>query len=503
MNQENRKPAGSTVMADGRALCDSDGSLEHELTCPICLGLFSEPVTLPCGHTYCKVCLEKTVMSLKFNNDQHCCPECRGEFPVSAVQHGNIKLRNIVENYKTSMERASAGSRECMVWHIQTGYHSSPDSDGGQQSSPDLEEPESQREEGELGASCQDDTKTSEGRSRLTSLVTDLSSKLATAEDQLAKAEVARAAHANLWDSVTKLMDEMKVLVQDYSTVGMRLIETELRPREELTLERIRCVSSLLKQLKAAQLKANDLMAERDEAKFREGLMDIEPLIDVTLAETFDENVHPNSMMCVCDELEHQNTQLQLGLRATQRALRALLNPSEVTLDPDTVHPNLILSEDLKTVSFSAVKQTYPTRTGRFTNFLQVLSSQAFSDGEHCWGLEMENCSWIVGVCYGSLPRSGLGSALESSSGSWGLMYCESLLRAYEKGRDTQLKRTTALRKVQICLSFKRSSLSFYSVSNVDASVTHLHTFRVLFTEPVYLALRIMSGHPKARITFC
>lgn len=28
-------------------------------TCLICRGLFNEPVTIPCGHTYCRICLEK------------------------------------------------------------------------------------------------------------------------------------------------------------------------------------------------------------------------------------------------------------------------------------------------------------------------------------------------------------------------------------------------------------------------------------------------------------
>ncbi|KFP01425.1 Nuclear factor 7, brain, partial [Calypte anna] len=32
--------------------------LEEDLTCAICLCLFSNPVTVPCGHNFCRSCLD-------------------------------------------------------------------------------------------------------------------------------------------------------------------------------------------------------------------------------------------------------------------------------------------------------------------------------------------------------------------------------------------------------------------------------------------------------------
>ncbi|XP_016092982.1 tripartite motif-containing protein 14-like [Sinocyclocheilus grahami] len=174
---------------------------------------------------------------------------------------------------------------------------------------------------------------------------------------------------------------------------------------------------------------------------------------------------------------------------------------AQVTFNPDTIHPNLVLSEDLKTVSFSAAKQPYPARSQRFSSFFQALSSQSFVRGEHLWDFQAEGCAWVLAVCYGELPRSGSGSGLESSAGSWCLMYCDNLLRAYEKGKDTPLRRTPSLKRMEIRLSFSTGTLAFNSVSDLSGDKTHLHTFKVSFAQPVYLAVRMMSGQPKAHIT--
>ncbi|KAL4623636.1 E3 ubiquitin/ISG15 ligase TRIM25-like [Arapaima gigas] len=200
----------------------------------------------------------------------------------------------------------------------------------------------------------------------------------------------------------------------------------------------------------------------------------------------------------LCAALEAKNAGLRAALGATQRGLRCVLNPSEVTLDPNTVHPSLLLSEDLTTVVHSATKQPYPQHPERFASFLQVLSSQGFSGGQHRWQVEAQECQWVLGVCYRSLARVGLASALESSSGSWCLMWCDNLLRAYSQGRDTPLLRTTALRKLDMHLNYEAGSLSFYSCNE---GKVHLHTFKTTFTEPVYLALRMMSCKLKSRIT--
>ena len=66
-------------------------AIYKELNCSIHLGLMGEmgaPVTLPCGHTYCRDCLEG-VMARK-------CPDCRADIPYITL-HNNVAIKSIVD----------------------------------------------------------------------------------------------------------------------------------------------------------------------------------------------------------------------------------------------------------------------------------------------------------------------------------------------------------------------------------------------------------------------
>uniref|UniRef100_A0A3Q2P7X2 RING-type domain-containing protein n=1 Tax=Fundulus heteroclitus TaxID=8078 RepID=A0A3Q2P7X2_FUNHE len=51
--------------------------LTQELSCPICLQLYNDPVVLPCGHNYCLACICKSASSTDSGKEPPRCPECR------------------------------------------------------------------------------------------------------------------------------------------------------------------------------------------------------------------------------------------------------------------------------------------------------------------------------------------------------------------------------------------------------------------------------------------
>ena len=54
--------------------------LESEVTCPLCLDIFTEPKRLPCDHVYCRECLHG--LALRSTTGSISCPECRTDVLV-------------------------------------------------------------------------------------------------------------------------------------------------------------------------------------------------------------------------------------------------------------------------------------------------------------------------------------------------------------------------------------------------------------------------------------
>ncbi|XP_010114773.1 PREDICTED: zinc finger protein RFP-like, partial [Chlamydotis macqueenii] len=79
-----------------------------------------------------------------------------------------------------------------------------------------------------------------------------------------------------------------------------------------------------------------------------------------------------------------------------------------VTLDSDTAHSRLVLSEDRRSVMQAAVQQSRPDSPGRFDPWPCVLGCQGFDSGRPCWEVEVGCGScWAVGVALESVKRKG------------------------------------------------------------------------------------------------
>ncbi len=226
-----------------------EGYLESELTCPICLHLFLDPVTLPCAHSFCLVCLETPERDTTSGFDQAlCCPVCGQEHLSPESLPRNIKLKQIVENYKAN--------------GISGGLQSSAEDKiiNGQASSEDV-------------CTSSDSVKSSFGENevpRLNPVITSLQEKLALVDDlvnkEKAREAAVKAAHADLRKDVSSVLEEIAELVKTYNTTALKLLEAELRPREDAVGKRVRMLSDLQKPLRSAELQVNTLMDETDDA---------------------------------------------------------------------------------------------------------------------------------------------------------------------------------------------------------------------------------------------
>ncbi|CAI9620419.1 unnamed protein product, partial [Staurois parvus] len=79
----------------------ASSDLRKELECSVCLNIYTDPVTLRCGHNFCRDCIGR-VLDTQEGSGGYSCPECREEFQDRPALRRNITLRNIVENFQST-----------------------------------------------------------------------------------------------------------------------------------------------------------------------------------------------------------------------------------------------------------------------------------------------------------------------------------------------------------------------------------------------------------------
>uniref|UniRef100_A0A3B4DI93 RING-type domain-containing protein n=1 Tax=Pygocentrus nattereri TaxID=42514 RepID=A0A3B4DI93_PYGNA len=52
---------------------------EDHFRCPVCTDVLKDPVSIPCGHSYCKTCIQ-TYWTKPTLENSYCCPQCRKSF---------------------------------------------------------------------------------------------------------------------------------------------------------------------------------------------------------------------------------------------------------------------------------------------------------------------------------------------------------------------------------------------------------------------------------------
>ncbi|KAJ3581593.1 hypothetical protein NHX12_016479 [Muraenolepis orangiensis] len=147
----------------------------------------------------------------------------------------------------------------------------------------------------------------------------------------------------------------------------------------------------------------------------------------------------------------------------------------EVTLDPDTAHPQLILSDDGKQVHDGGVVKKHPDNPKRFKRHLFVLTKQSFSSGRFYFEVQVKDkTAWWLGVTRMSIRRKDVITSFTPENGFWTLKLFMGKLVFFGNPE---------LQKVGVFVDYDAGLVSFY---DVEARAHIYSATGCTFSEPLY-----------------
>ncbi|XP_060776659.1 E3 ubiquitin-protein ligase TRIM21-like [Neoarius graeffei] len=180
------------------------------------------------------------------------------------------------------------------------------------------------------------------------------------------------------------------------------------------------------------------------------------------------------------ETLRRALSQLQVTLSEEMEKVPEIM---DVTLDPDTAHPELILSDDGKQVTCGDKRQNLPDNPERFDRYVYVLGKEGFSSGRFYYEVQVRGkTAWDLGVARESINRKGKITA-SPEDGQWSVwLWNETEYEACDSP-SVPLSLKQAPQKVGVFVDYEEGLISFY---DVDAKSLIYSFSGQNFTEKLY-----------------
>ncbi|XP_030202054.1 zinc finger protein RFP-like, partial [Gadus morhua] len=261
-------------------------------------------------------------------------------------------------------------------------------------------------------------------------------------------------------------------------------VEEELKSTEKQAEDLIKELEQEIEDLTNRCLEVKQLSHTKDHLHFLQtfrSLKDPPPTRDWTTVE-----VRPPSYV---GTLRRSLDQLEETLNMEMKKLfddavlkRVQQYEVDVTLDPDTVHPKLILSEEGKQVHCGGVAKVLPDNPKRFTKSTLVLTRQSFSSGRFYFEVQVKDkTAWWLGLVRESIDRKGE-TTWTPETGYWTLFYYKDSF-VFIDNPPLCLPLRAGLQKVGVFVDYDEGVVSFY---DVEARVHIYSATGCTFSEPLY-----------------